>query len=70
MVPILITNVHEYVNTNQCADFFGMGKNSTLTSDGIVNERFEWGCYDIMMPITRGCKRCMNLINTMCYISI
>ena len=26
MVPMLITNVHEYENKNQCADFLGWSK--------------------------------------------
>ena len=26
MVPMLITNVHEYANKNQCADFLGRAK--------------------------------------------
>ena len=42
---------------------FGRGKNLTLTSDGIMNEKFEWGFYDMMMPIMQGCKRCMNKCN-------
>ena len=67
MVPMLITNVHEYAKKSMCRHF-GVGKNSTLTSDGMVNEKFEWGCYDMMMPIMWCCKRCMNLINAMCYI--
>ena len=66
IVPILITNVHEYANKNQCTDILGWVK----TSDGIVNEKFEWGRYDMMIPIAQCCKRYMNLINTICYISI
>ena len=68
MVPMLITNVHEYAN-KKCR-LFGMGKNLTLTTDVIVKEKFEWGCYDMMMSIMQCCKRGMNLINTMCYIGI
>ena len=48
---MLMTNVHEYVKKKLMCRHYGMGKNSTLTSDGMVNEKFGWGCYNMMMPI-------------------
>ena len=69
MVPMLITNVLEYMKKINVQTFLEE-QNSTLTSDGMVNEKFGCGCYDMMMPIMRCCKRRMNLIIVMCYINI
>ena len=41
MVSMLITNVHEYVKKKSMCRYVGIGKNSILTSDGMMNEKFE-----------------------------
>ena len=65
---MLITNVHEYMKKINVQMHWDGQK---LDFDfSMVNEKFEWGCYDMMILIMWCCKRCINLINAMCYIGI